>query len=108
MASTKYLVTDEIKLDIENVTKYLREVLLNPQAAKQLIDDLHKTVENIVIFPNSRPALEEVFIQDCPVRKAIIKGYILYYIYDENAGLVTFLRFVSVKRDNDSVIRHLS
>ena len=65
--------------DIENIYNYISLDLANPIAANNFIVDLSDTFEKIVMFPKMYPIIDNPFIKDKLVRKALVKSYIVFY-----------------------------
>ena len=65
--------------DIENIYNYISLDLANPIAANGFIDDLSDTFEKNLMFPKMYPIIDNPFVKDKLVRKALVKSYIVFY-----------------------------
>ncbi len=93
-----YQFTDLALVDIENVLKYISDSLMNKIAAKNLIDLIEKTIENICLYPYSYPDCYYYFIDDITIRHAAIKHYILIYKINNDTSSIEILRFKYFKQ----------
>ncbi len=83
--------------DIDGVLNYLTKKLCNKKAAIDLMQDIDKCIQNILMFPMAYPNCKCYFINDETIRHAIINNYILFYrIYESR---IIFLRFKYSKQN---------
>lgn len=75
----KLIIYPSASKDIENIYNYISLDLANPIAANSFIDDLHDAFEKIVMFPKMYPIIDNPFVKDKLVRKALVKSYIVFY-----------------------------
>ena len=103
--ASKYNFTLKASQDLDEAFTYITVKLCNEDAAKKLFDKVNKTISDISEFPKMCPVIDNKLISRKDVRKAIVDNYILYYVYDESQKLVTFVRFVYGKRDQNDIIK---
>ena len=65
--------------DLEQIFEYIAVDLSNPTAAVRLIDDFEKAFENVCIFPESCPYINNEFVKDRSLRKLVVNNYIAFY-----------------------------
>lgn len=65
--------------DMENIFKYIAVDLASPTAANNLIDDFEKAFENICLFPESCPFIQNEYVKDKTLRKLVVNNYIVFY-----------------------------
>lgn len=66
--------------------------MCNPTAAIGLIDDLEKAFDNICVFPESCPCINNEYVKDKSLRKLIVNSYIAFYrIRDDEVQVVRVL-----------------
>ena len=75
----KLIIYPSASKDIENIYNYISLDLANPIAANSFIDDLSDTFKKIVMFPKMYPIIDNPFVKDKLVRKALVKSYIVFY-----------------------------
>lgn len=87
--------------DIISTVNYISFALDAPKAARDLLEELNKTVLQISEFPyscelykTSRPLKEEI-------RKVPVKGYVLYYAVFQDR--IEIRRFMHGRRDRSNI-----
>lgn len=88
--------------DVLAAADYISSTLGAPKAASELLDELESTIKQISEFPyacelyrTERPMRDEV-------RKAPVKGYVLYYAVFPDR--VEIRRFLHGRRDKSSIV----
>ena len=99
MAYKNYYFTTLAENDINEIFEYISIVLLNQTAVEELIVEIQKTIDNIIIFPNMYPTISNEFIKRTDIRKVNIKNYVMYYVCDKEHENIIILRVVYNKRD---------
>ena len=108
MAYRDYKFTHLAKIDIEQAIEYIINEFGNKRAAKQLYDGIFKTIEKIRLFPESYKLVDNLLIKNNKVRRALVKKYALFYLYDETNSLIVILRFVYGKRSLIELLEKVS
>ena len=72
------------KLDMEQIFEYIAVELCNPTAAIGQINDFEKAFENVCIFPESHPYINNEYVKDKSLRKLIVNNYIAFYRIRDN------------------------
>ncbi len=78
--------------DMENIFAYIAEELKNPTAAIDQINDFEKAFENICVFPESCPVIDNEYVKDKTLRKLAVNNYIAFFrIKDKDIQVVRVL-----------------
>ena len=85
---SKFKFTDKAENDLDEILNYISNKLCNFQAANDLFNEIFKTIHNIIAFPLSYPLLENEYVRNRNIRKAIINNYNLYHVI-ENKHILT-------------------
>ena len=72
------------KSDLEGIFEYISNVLLNPIATINLINEFEKAFDKVCLFPNSCPFINNEYVKDKTLRKLMVKNYIAFYRVKEN------------------------
>lgn len=64
---------------MEQIFDYVAVELCNPTAALGLIDDFEKAFDNVCVFPESCPHINNEYAKDRTLRKLIVNNYIAFY-----------------------------
>ena len=94
---SKFKFTDKAENDLDAILNFISNKLCNFQAANDLFNEIFKTIHNIIAFPLSYPLLENEYVRNRNIRKAIINNYNLYYVIENN--ILVVLRIIYNKRD---------
>jgi len=65
--------------DMEQIFSYIAVELCNPTAAIGQINDFEKAFENVCVFPESCPYVNNEYVKDKSLRKLIVNNYIAFY-----------------------------
>ena len=77
-----YQFTAHAEKDLNNILSYLEHNLTSHTAVRNFLEELRLTMENICLFPNSYKLIQNKYINNIAIRKALIMQYILYYSVD--------------------------
>ena len=77
--SYHYLFSPEAKKDVETIYNYISDVLFNPSAANDLIDEISRALDLICTFPNSGALTSNVLVKKTYIRKYLVRNYIIFY-----------------------------
>ena len=89
--------------DIKSIYDYVSEELANPIAANNFIDDLNDTFQKMVMFPKMYPIMDNPFIKDKAVRKALVKSYLVFYKVETNE--IQVLRVLHSRSDYQTLLK---
>ena len=70
--------------DMRNIIEYISVELSNRKAAADLIDDFENAFDNIRLFPECCPRVDNEYVNDKSLRKLIVKNYIAFYRLKNN------------------------
>ena len=90
------------RLDMEQIFDYIAVELCNPAAAVGQIDDFEKAFENVCLFPESCPRINNEYVKDKSLRKLIVNNYIAFYRIKDNE--VQVVRVLDGMRDYENLL----
>ena len=99
---SKFKFTDKAENDLDEILNYISNKLSNFKATNDLFNEIFKTIHNIIAFPLSYPLLENEYVRNRNIRKAIINNYNLYHVIENN--IIVVLRIIYNKRDLSELI----
>lgn len=105
MGSSRYQFTNKAKEDLDMIINYISNNLCNPSAAKSFFEHLFDYLDNLCLFPESCPLVENEFIKRKDIRKSVIDNYILYYFYDKDDSIIFVLRIVYGKMSINEILK---
>ena len=65
-------------------------------------------MENICLFPNSYKLIQNKYIKNIAIRKALIMQYILYYSVDSINKKIIIIRFSHSEQDADKFFKTMN
>lgn len=107
MGSNLYKFTEIAKRDLDDMLFYISNVLFNPTAAKDLFDKIEEKIAEICDFPECCPMVENDFVLNASIRKALVGNFVMYYSYDADTNTIWVLRFVFGRRNLQEILKSL-
>lgn len=103
-----YQFTAHAEKDLDNILSYLEHNLTSHTAVRNFLEELRLTMENICLFPNSYKLIQNKYIKNITIRKALIMQYILYYSVDSINKKIIIIRFSHSEQDADKFFRTMN
>lgn len=98
-------VTRAAERDIGSAVDYIDRVLLNPQAADELLDEMERAVSGLADFPKMHGLADDPVLKSWGVRFLPVKSYMVFYVIAEESRTVFVVRFLYGKRDWVPILR---
>ena len=76
----RYEFSPLAELDLNDIFDYISLELFSPQAADRLIDNIQKAVEQVCVFPFSRPFVSNKVLRKKGYRLLVVQNFNLFYI----------------------------
>lgn len=92
---------------LSETLQYISGVLLAPETALKWLDVLQKEISSLSSMPNRYPLTEEQPWREKGVRKFTVKGFLVYYIVNEENKVVTVIAVVYGRRDQINALKQL-
>lgn len=103
----KYRFTEKAQADLDEIVGHIAVELSNPKAAAEFLRKVQKAIENVCLFPESAPLLQNEFLQNTAVRKYVLGSYIMYYLPIRESETVLIVRFIYGRRSPEETGRSL-
>lgn len=84
-------ITDLAEEDLEGLADYIAYVLLNPDAAKNIVRGIKYKISSLCVMPESHSLDEDKGLAALGIRKIYYENYKIYYIVDNQKGVVVVL-----------------
>ena len=98
-------ITKQAELDMDNAASYIKSMLLNPDAALNLLLQAKKEINALSDFPQRNPLVDDEFLSGWGIRFSAIKNYLVFYIISEEEKTVHFIRFLYGRRSWSRILR---
>lgn len=92
---------------LKDTVTYISETLLVPETATKWLNILKSKISTLESLPNRFPLTDEEPWRAKGVRKQIVKGFIVYYLVNEEQNTVTVLAVVYGRRDQLSALTEI-
>lgn len=97
-------ITTQAEQDLQDAVNYIRDVLHNPSAAINLVDEVDRSLGSLSDFPERNPLVRDTFLATNGIRLQVIGNYIALYAVREDSKKVVILRILHSRRDWISVL----
>jgi plasmid stabilization system protein ParE len=97
-------ITDLAEEDILATVRYISEVLKNPVAANNLLDEIERHEKILEDTPNIYPFVRDEYLSEKGLKFARIKNYLIFYTIDEDNKIVNVIRFLYGRRDWKNIL----
>ena len=103
----KVKITPFAVSQLAETVKYISDVLLVPETAAKWLDVLQSSIKSFSSMPNRFPLTEEQPWREKGIRKLNVKGFLVYYLVDEERKTVTVTAVVYGRRDQIGALKEL-
>lgn len=100
----KIIISNEADRDIDEIVRYIAEILKNPIVARNLLNEIEKSYIQISQAPESYSYCSDKRLRDKGYRKILIKNYILFYRIDYKNNIVYVMRVIYGRRNYTDLI----
>lgn len=98
-------VTRAAEKDLNSAVDYIDTILMNPQAADDLLKEAEEKIKELAVFPKKYQLVDDPVLKSWEVRSMIIKNYLAFYTVDDMAHTVNIIRFLYGKRNWSVILR---
>ena len=85
--------------DLVNITLYIKEVLKEPEVAKNQVDRIKQSVFSLRSSPQRHSLVRDAMLAERGYRSMPVDNYTIFYIADEHTNTVTVLRVQYSRRN---------
>ena len=78
---------------------HLKHTLKNQYAANKLFRTIEATVENLKLFPNRHPIIDDSLLRLYEIRYVTVNNYLLFYRSIEETKTIYIIRFLYARSD---------
>ena len=100
------IITATAETDLNSAVDYIEHVLLNPQAADDLLDEAEAKIADLALFPEKNPLISDPVLKAWGIRFAAVKNYLIFHTISHPEQRVQIIRFLYRKRDWTSILRN--
>ncbi len=97
-------ITPLAKRDIASILDYIEFVLHNKTAAKKQHEAFLKTFDYLQSTPYIYPLLQNIFVTESNIRKAVVNRYIIFFEINEELKTISIFRVLYESRNYTNLI----
>ena len=97
-------ITKVADADLNSAIDYIDHVLLNPQAADNLLLESEETIMDLAAFPDKYALVTDPVLNTWGIHLATIKNYLIFYTVSEEEKCVNIIRFLHSKRNWNAIL----
>ena len=98
-------ITRAAERDLNRAADYIEFVLLNPQAADDLLDEAESQIGELSSFPEKFAVVDDPVLKSWGIRFTLVKNYMAFYTVSEEEKRVYIVRFLYRKRDWVTILK---
>ena len=98
-------ITRAAERDLSSAADYIEFVLLNPQAADDLLDEAEKKIGELSAFPEKFALVDDPVLKSWGIRFTLVENYIAFYAISEANRTIHIVRFLYGKRDWITILK---
>ena len=99
-------ITRAAENDLNEAADYIEFVLLNPQAADDLVDAVEETLPTLAQYAQRYALVDDPVLRAWGIRFVQIKNYLAFYTISEEEQKVYIVRFLFGKRNWISILKN--
>ena len=99
-------ITDIAEEDILSTVKYIANVLKNPKAASNLLDEIERHEGILENSPDIYPLVSDEYLAKKGLKYVIIKNYLMFYTVNDVKKIVNIIRFLYGRRDWKNLLKN--
>ena len=103
----KILYSENAKEDLRTIARYISYELQEFNTAKKIIDAILNEIKTLDTFPMRYRLCDYERWRQVGLRCMNVKSYIVFYLPDEDKGIVKIIRIIYQRRDLEKVLNNL-
>lgn len=104
----KYIIhiTKAADADLNSAIDYIDRILLNPQAADNLLLEAEETMMDLAAFPEKYSLVTDPVLSTWGIRLTTVKNYLVFYTVSEEEKCIYIVRFLHSKQNWNAILGH--
>ncbi|MBR5344540.1 MAG: type II toxin-antitoxin system RelE/ParE family toxin [Clostridia bacterium] len=98
-------ITKTAEADMNSAIDYIEQVLFNPQAADNLLDETDAQIQNLSNYPAKYPLVDDPVLKAQGIRFVPVKNYLVFYRISETDKTIHIVRFLYARRNWVSILK---
>ena len=98
-------LTGAAEADLIGASDYIENVLYDPKAAEDLLDEAEKVIGALGSFPEKYPPAEDPVLRAWGIRWALVKNYLAFYTVSDEEKRIYVVRFLHYRQNWAAILR---
>ena len=98
-------ITGTADADLNSAVDYIDHILLNAQAADELLIKAEEAIADLAAFPEKNALVEDPVLNAWGVRVVSVNNYLAFYVVSEEEKRVNIVRFLHSKQNWISILK---
>ena len=98
-------ITAAADADLNKAADYIDHILLNPQAADDLLDEAERQIIDLSAFPEKYSLVEDPVLNAWGIRLTLVKDYLAFYVIAEDEKRVCIVRFLHSRQNWAAILK---
>jgi len=99
-------ITGTADADLNRAVDYIDHILLNPQAADELLIEAEKAIAGLAGFPEKYALVDDPVLNAWGVRFVTVNNYLAFYVISAEKKRVNIVRFLHSKQNWVSILKN--
>ena len=99
-------ITKIADADLNSAIDYIDNILLNPQAADNLLNETEEKLMDLATFPERYAPVTDPVLNTWGIHLTKVKNYLVFYTISEEEKCVYIIRFLHSKQNWSAILGH--
>ncbi len=99
------ILSKNFKADLESISKYISDILLSPESADKIVNDILDVAESLSFMPERYAVVKQPCPSKSMKRRVICGNYAVYYTIDKKKEKVYVVQVIRKGRDVKRLMR---
>ncbi len=95
----KIVITEKASTDLDQIITYIKDVLLNPEAALRWLQRISQAIDGLESLPERYALADDPVLEANAIRWFSVGNYLVFYTVSDNDALVFILRVLYRRRN---------
>ncbi|SHO45236.1 type II toxin-antitoxin system RelE/ParE family toxin [Anaerocolumna xylanovorans] len=90
--------------DLDEIDTYISEILVNPQAAEDLMNEMEKSISRLEQFPYIGSEVADPYLASKGYRKLVVQNYLVFHLINPEQKQVVIMRVLYGAREYHNLL----
>ena len=99
-------ITKAADMDLNSAVGYIDHILLDPQAADNLLLEAEEKIMDLATFPEKYSLVTDPVMNAWGIRLVTVNNYLVFYTVSEEDKRVNIIRFLHSRQNRTAILGH--